>query len=201
MAKRGPIGGSCAKWGPAAISGGNAQKSDLPEMWNQFVLRSSASAAGRIHLRKPPKSEKNGTREAHAGSRISHASAWRTPPPDAAARGKTSAAPVTPTPLANPTTPSATAAPTPAGEAAPTVESRAHVAQPKVADRRWRSPLPIGVSGPIRVLANNDVPKGAACLRVRCPLAGAPQPHPSAILPLRHCVLSLAVFAPLAFPW
>ena len=30
-----------------------------------------------------------------------------------------------------------------------------------------------GVSGPIRVLANNDVPKGAACLRIRCSLGGA----------------------------
>ena len=29
-----------------------------------------------------------------------------------------------------------------------------------------------GVSGPIRVLANNDVPKGAACLRIRCSLGG-----------------------------
>lgn len=30
-----------------------------------------------------------------------------------------------------------------------------------------------GVSGPIRVLANNDVPKGAACLRIRSSLLGA----------------------------
>jgi hypothetical protein len=30
-----------------------------------------------------------------------------------------------------------------------------------------------GVSGPIRVLANNDVPKGAACLRIRASLPGA----------------------------
>jgi len=30
-----------------------------------------------------------------------------------------------------------------------------------------------GVSGPIRVLANNDVPKGAACLRIRCALDGS----------------------------
>ena len=30
-----------------------------------------------------------------------------------------------------------------------------------------------GVSGPIRVLANNDVPKGAAAMRVRCVLDGA----------------------------
>ena len=36
-----------------------------------------------------------------------------------------------------------------------------------------------GVSGPIRVLANNDVPKGAACLRIRCSLAGARVPQSS----------------------
>ena len=29
------------------------------------------------------------------------------------------------------------------------------------------------MSGPIRVLANNDVPKGAACLRIRSSISGA----------------------------
>ena len=41
-----------------------------------------------------------------------------------------------------------------------------------------------GVSGPIRVLANNDVPKGAACLRIRCSLGGTRARFPASTSPL-----------------
>ena len=41
-----------------------------------------------------------------------------------------------------------------------------------------------GVSGPIRVLANNDVPKGAACLRIRCSLGGTRARFPASASPL-----------------
>ena len=45
-----------------------------------------------------------------------------------------------------------------------------------------------GVSGPIRVLANNDVPKGAACLRIRSPCGSSPESDSSWVHPIRAFV-------------